>query len=177
MTAAKIIPVVKGATITAALETVQGAAFASIDTLTEIKLTGGKANPFQGRVTKSSVGNQVMVFTNKKSNAYDNMVKRRLEQEGKDPATFVLGALPWGTRIENTPFIQHNGELYLQLIYMKAGKTSYLVDGLPYAGEIPGLPVEKEPTGQAGLENQVIVRTLKEKSIKRLRFDQQEYVF
>jgi hypothetical protein len=171
------LPVVKGATITEALDTVNGAAFASIDTLVEVKLTGGKSNPFQGRVTKSTVGNQVMVFTNKNSNGYDNMVKRRLEAEGKDPESFKLGALPWGTRIENTPFIQHNGELYLQLIYMKPGQSSFLVDGLPYAGEIPGLPAEKEPTGQGGLENQVIIRTLKEKSIKRLRFDHNEYVF
>jgi hypothetical protein len=167
------------------LGTVNGASFVSIDTLTEVKLTGGKSNPFQGRVTKRMTGASVMVFQNKKSNAYDNMVKRRLEKEGKDPASFVLGERKFGKRIPETPFIEHiktgpDGkqfiERYLEVIFLKAGTTELLVDGLPYTGEIPGLPEEREPTGQGGLENQVIIRTYKCDSIKKIRIDKQEYV-
>jgi hypothetical protein len=167
------------------LGSVNGSSFVSIDTLTSVTLRGGKANPFQGRVTKRMTGASVMVFQNKKSNAYDNMVKRRLVAEGKDPESFKLGERAFGTRIPETPFIEHikkdtNGkqfiERYLEVIFLKAGTTELLVDGQPYSGEIPGLPEDREPTGQGGLENQVIIRTYKCDSIKKIRIDKQEYV-
>jgi hypothetical protein len=159
------------------LENVNGASFISIDTLTSVTLLGGKANPFQGRVTKRMTKASVMVFQNKKSNAYENMVERRLAAEGKDPKAFVLGERRWGTRIPETPFITHKGLLYLEVIFLKPGETEILVDGKPYNGEIPGLEKEeKEPTGQGGLENQVIIRTFKADSIVRIRVDKQEYV-
>jgi hypothetical protein len=159
------------------LKNVSGASFISIDTLTNVKLAGGKANPFQGRVTKRMTKASVMVFQNKNSNAYENMVERRLIAEGKDPKAFVLGERKWGTRIPNTPFITHKDALYLEVIFLKPGETELLVDGKPYNGEIPGLDDdEKEPTGQGGLENQVIIRTFKAESIERIRVDKQEYV-
>jgi hypothetical protein len=163
------------------LATVNGASFISIDTLTDVKLKGGQKNPFQGRVTKANVGSSVMVFQNKHTNAYENMVKRRLEQEGKDPRSFELSARKWGTRIPDTPFVEHNGNLYLEVIFLKAGRVDLLVDGMPYDqkkhGDIPGLP-EDAPSeeSQAGLENKVIVRTYLVNSIKRIRVNQQEYV-
>lgn len=172
-------PVIKGATLQEIFANINGAAFIGIDTVTEVKLTGGKKNPFAGRVTKASAENSVQVFTNKKSNAYENMVKRRLEKEGKDPESFELSPRAWGTRIPNTPFVEHNGALYLEVIFLKAGKSTIMLDGLPYTGDtkdIQGFPVEKEPTGQAGLEDQVIIRTFKADSIKRIRVDGNEYV-
>lgn len=163
------------------LATVNGASFIAIDTLTNVTLKGGKSNPFQGRVTKANVGSSVMVFQNKHTNAYENMVKRRLEAEGKDPQSFELSARKWGTRIPETPFVEHNGKLYLEVIFLKPGRVDLLVDGLPYDqkkhGDIPGLP-EDAPSeeSQAGLENKVIVRTYAVESIKRIRVNQQEYV-
>ena len=158
------------------LSNINGATFIGVDTLTEVKLTGGKKNEFQGRVTKASVGNSVMVFTNKNSNGYKNMIQKRLIAEGKDPEDFQLSERKWGVRVENTPFIKHNDELYLEVIFLKAGESTLLVDGLPFKGEIPGLPEAKEPTGQGGLENQVIIRTFKASSIVRIRADKQEFV-
>jgi hypothetical protein len=172
-------PVIKGATFPEIFADVNGAAFIGIDTVTEVKLTGGKSNPFQGRVTKASVGNSVQVFTNKNSNAYKNMVQRRLEKEGKDPESFELSPRAWGVRRPNTPFIDHKNELYLEVIFLKAGESTLLLDGLPYTGDvndIQGYPVEKEATGQSGLEDQVIIRTFKGASIKRVRIDGVEYV-
>jgi hypothetical protein len=159
------------------LANVNGNSFISIDSLTDVKLKGGVKNPFQGRVTKRMTGASVMVFQNKKSNAYENMVRRRLEKEGKAPESFVLGERKWGTRIPETPFITHNEALYLEVIFLKAGKTQLLVDGKPYSGEIPGLD---EPTvdedSQGGLDNKVIIRTFKAASIKAVRVDHQEFV-
>jgi hypothetical protein len=174
------LPVIKSATLSEAIANVVGASFIGVDTITEVKLTGGKKNPFSGRVTKASNGNSVQVFTNKNSNAYENMVKRRLEKEGKNPDDFKLGERTWGTRIPNTPMVEHNGELYLEVIFLKAGDSTLLLDGLPYTGDvkdITGYPVEKESTGQGGLEDKVVIRTFKAASIKRLRIDHLEYVF
>lgn len=162
------------------LSKVNGASFISIDTLTEVKLKGGKKNPHQGRVTKLHAGAQVMVFQNKNSNAYENMVERRLIAEGKDPKGFELGPRTWGTRIPNTPFIEHNGTRYLEVIFLRSGQVDLMVDGQMYDAEkhgvIEGLDDDREPTGQGGLENQVIIRTFKESSIKQVRVNKQEYI-
>ena len=98
------------------LNQVNGASFISIDTLTNVKLTGGKKNPFQGRVTKRVTGSSVMVFQNKNSNGYENMVKRRLQQEGVNPNTFTLSPRAWGQRVPNTCIVEHNGDLYAEVI-------------------------------------------------------------
>lgn len=155
------------------LSSFDGATFASLDTETNVPLKGGKKNPFQGRVTKVTTNNQVILFTNQNSSGYENMVKRRLEAEGKDPSTFMSGPLPWGKRIPNTPFIEHNGKYYLQAIFNHAGVSEYFVDGEPaVVEEIEGMPEAKE-TGESkqGLskENQVIVRTFALESIKAIR--------
>lgn len=171
------LPIVRTATIQEALANLKGSSFIGLDTVTDIKLTGGKGNPFQGRVQKAASGHSVQLFSNKNSNGYENMVKRRLIAEGKDPEAFTLGERAWGTRIPNTAFVEHKGELYLEVIFLKSGDTTILLDNIPHAGDIPGMPVEKESSGQGGLENQVIVRTFKASSIKRLRFDHIEYVF
>lgn len=149
------------------INTVNGCEFATIDAVTEVKLTGGKSNPFQGRVTKRTVGSNVMIFSNSKSSGYDNMVKRRLEAEGKDPASFQLSPRSWGVRETGTPFVVHNGSDYLEVIFLRAGTSTYLVDGQPYDGVIPGLPAKREAE-QGGLSNKVIIRTYHVASITAL---------
>lgn len=155
---------------------VNGSSFVGIDTLTDVKLTGGKKNPMQGRITKQTLGANVMVFQNKLSNGYENMVHRRLAAEGKDPSNFELGPRTWGERIDNTPFIrhEHDGSVkhYLEVIFLKPGTSTYLLDGAVIAAaDITGLPVAPEPTGQGGLEHQVIIRSFAASSITQVRVD------
>lgn len=167
-------------TIRDIFETVNGASFISIDTITDVKLAGGKKNPLQGRVSKKVVGSNVMVFQNKNGSAYESMVNRRLAKEGKS-ATFEVGPRVWGTRIANTPFVEHNGELYLEVIFLHAGKKELLIDGQPVAKgvTIEGLPAEREESeeGQGGLDNKVVIRTFKAASIKKVTVDHQTYEF
>ena len=163
------------------LKNVSGASFVGIDTLTNVPLKGGKKNPLQGKVQKRVTGSSVMVFQNKNINGYDAMVKRRLESEGKDPNNFKLSPRAWGNRIENTPFIEHekDGEMkyYLEVIFLKAGTSEYLLDGKVVSkDEIDGLPESREG-GQGGLDDKVIVRSYKLESIVKLRIDQTEYTF
>lgn len=156
-------------TAQAAFDTLEGGTFVGMDTVTDVKLTGGKKNAQQGRVTKQMIGAQVMCFTNSKTNAYDAMVRRRLEAEGKDTESFELGPRAWGQRITGTPFVEHNGKHYLEVIFMKSGAVQYLLDGQPVKEtEIEGLPDRKEGE-QAGLENKVIIRTFALDSIVELR--------
>ena len=160
-----------------ALAALAGGTFVGIDTVTEVKLSGGKKNPQQGRITKATTGSQVMCFSNTNGSAYDAMVKRRLAAEGKDPETFVLGLRKWGQRVTGTAFVEHEGAHYLEVIFMKAGTSQYLQDGYPIAKElIEGLPESREDNGQGGLENKVVIRTYALDSIVAMRAMGQEWV-
>lgn len=155
---------------------VNGASFISIDTVTDVKLTGGKKNDQQGRVQKRVIGSNVMVFQNKNSNGYENMVKRRLVKEGRNPATFELKPRVWGRRIEGAPFVEHKGQFYIEVIFLNAGRTEYLLDGkVVDDSQINGLPNKKEEAEQGGLNNKVIIRTYKADSIKSITIDKHTY--
>ncbi len=156
--------------IVASLVQLQGSAIASIDTETKVVLTGGKKNPFQGRVTKVAEGSNVMFFTNTNKNAYNAMVQRRLVAEGKNPANFQLGPRPWGERIPETPFIKHNQKLYVEVVFLRPpSSVRYFVDGVETdKALIPGLPVSQEGA-QGGLDDKVVLRTFMLENVRRLR--------
>lgn len=181
------------------LSGVKGTAFTSIDTLTKedlysrlssltpehrmlCSLMNVKSNPMIGRIFKKLVGNSVIVFTS--SAGYRNMVKRRLEVEGKNPDDFVVKPPIWGTRIADTPIIEHNGEHYLEVVFQKPGRKSYLgmIGSSNKLEEIEkdvifGLkkPAKIADSAQAYLENMVILRRYKLSSITGIRFDGKEF--
>ena len=152
------------------LGTVSGCTFIGIDTVTTVKLTGGKKNEMQGRITKRTTGIKALAFGNGGTNGYENMVNRRLAKEGKE-SNFQVGSLPWGERRENSPIIDHNGSAYLQLCIDERAKpvVTYLLDGKEIAkADIAGLPAPRKSANQ-GLEATVKVRTFKAESIARIR--------
>ena len=160
---------------------VSGSSFVGIDTETVVSLTGGKSNPHKGRVTKRTTGSNVMVFQNRQINGYAAMVERRLVAEGKKASDFKLQPRLWGTRIEDSPFVEHdkNGttQYYLEVIFLKAGEVEYLLDGkVINKADIIGLPMKKDAGGQGGLDDQVIIRSFKLDSITKVRIDGTEYV-
>ena len=158
------------------LSTVNGATFISMDTTTTPTLTGGKSNPMQGRVRKHNTGANIMVFQNKNSHGYDNMVKRRLEKEGKNPELFKLSPRKWGKRVPNLPIVEHKGAQYLEVIFLAAGRTIYTLDGQPIDRDsIEGLKDSQPEGSQGGLHDKVIIRTFKLDSIDRLKVGGQEY--
>lgn len=157
--------------LTTLFSAVNGASFIGLDTKTVPVLAGGKSNPMQGRVTKVMTGASVMVFQNKNSNAYENMVQRRLVAEGKNPESFSLGKRTWGERVENTPVVIHKGQEYLEVIFLKAGKSHYELDGQPVDEKsVIGLKESATPT-QGGLDNTVYIRTFAKDSITKLKID------
>jgi hypothetical protein len=152
---------------------ISGATFIGLDTITIPTLKGGKSNAMQGKIQKVSIGNSVMIFQNKKSNAYENMVRRRLEAEGKDEATFELKPRAWGERMPNCPIVVHTNKqgetnFYLEVIFVKAGCSYFLFEGKPIDKKnIIGLE-DKEEGEQGGLENKVVIRSFKIDSIARI---------
>lgn len=151
---------------------IRGTAFIGIDTLSDVKLKGGKKNPFQGRVTKRVAGSNVTIAFGDDS-AYANAVKKRMVSEGKDPDTFELKPRAWGTRVAGTPFIEHGEKNYLECIFNHAGETTYFVDGVETdPTEIEGLElsVKTSDTAQGGIDNPVIIRTYDVNSIETVRF-------
>lgn len=158
------------------LKDVDGNAIISIDTVTTPTLKGGKGNPLQGQIRKVMIGGNVMIFTNKRVNGYDAMVKRRLEKEGKDPASFQLSPRQWGERVDGTPFVKHNGQLYLEVIFLRAGKVHYTHGARPIdKAAITGLE-DKEEAHQGGLDNKVIIRTFKADSIQAITINGERHV-
>lgn len=108
------------------LDKIQGCTFATLDTTTK---------PTPG-VRKVTTGTRVILFTNRRTSGYEEMVKRRLIEAGKNPSDFVLGDLPWGERIPNSPLIVSRGNYYLQTIILEPGQSTY------YTGDR-----EIDPTG------------------------------
>jgi len=105
------------------------------------------------------------------------MVNRRLIKEGKNPGSFKLKPRKWGTRVPNLPLVEHNGQFYLEVIYLKPGEVQFLLDGQPVNREdIQGL---NEPyvssTQQGGLNDRVEVRGFKMSSISAIRINQNTY--
>ena len=158
------------------LGSLSGASFMAIDTEVVVPLTGGRKNPMKDRVTKRTTGSRVQVFQNKKINGYDAMVKRRLEAEGKDPGSFVIGPRVWGERIPLMPVVVHNSECYLEVIFLQAGTTEYFLDGKSIdKKDIIGLKESGAGGEQGGLseEAKVVIRTYKFDSIRQIRHDHQ----
>jgi len=159
------------------LQSVNGASFISMDTTTIPLLKGGKKNPMKDRVRKHNKRANIMVFQNNAgTNGYDNMVKRRLIKEGRNPESFELSPRKWGKRWTGTPIVEHKGELYLEVIYLTSGKSSYTLEGQPIAkDDIEGLNDSKPEGEQGGLYNKVIIRTFKLSSIDRLAIGDKVY--
>lgn len=153
------------------LASIKGCTFAALDTVTTPILKGGKSNPMQGKVEKHCTGHRVLLFTNKNSSGYENKVRRHLEREGKNPDSFVMGGLPWGERIKDTPFIHNKGKHYLQCVFLASGEVTYRYKESGETilkEEIIGLN-ERSGSEHQNLDDQVIVRTYAIESIVALR--------
>ena len=159
----------------------RGANFVGLDTVIQQPLRGGKKNLMHGRITKKHEGASVMIAPNNKSNAYENMVKRRLLAESKDPNTFELSPRKWGQRVPGFPIVQHTlkgtnqVKYYFEVIFLRPGVSTYYLDGAEIdKNMIENMPPDIEPTDtlQAGLEHIVQIRTFALDSLVQIRIDQ-----
>lgn len=148
---------------------VNGATFVGIDTTTDVTLRGGKKNPLQGKVVKRTIGSNVVICQNKSGSSYVNIVRKRLQKEGIDPNLFEPGESKWGTRIPETPFIEHKGKIYLEVVFIKSGSVINYVNGkVTPTDEIEGYPQVRHPHTQEMLTNKVVLRRYSVDSIDRI---------
>lgn len=122
------------------LSQIRGCTFANIDTNT----------PVSPGIHKETRGTRVLLYTNQNGSAYEAMVRRRLQEAGKDPSTFVSGDLPWGTQVPNSPLVEHKGKVYLKVIELAPGKTEYFMFGQPVA-DPSGLDLKERRSNNQGL--------------------------
>jgi hypothetical protein len=152
------------------LSRISGVTFAALDADLE-------PAPGFRKVVKGEV---VLLYHTKGVSGYENMVKRRLVDIGRDPSHFSVGDLPWGERVEGLPLIENHGKFYLQTILVKPGeKTCYLGSGQFEQEVKPGdfpLIFQRETdvlssAAKQGLppDRAVICRTYKLESLTELR--------
>jgi hypothetical protein len=138
------------------LDRVQGCTFATIDSTVEVS-TGVK------KITK---GTRVILFTNKRVSGYEQMVRRRLLEAGQNPDNFVLGDLPFGERVPDTPLIFYRGVYYLQTIILEPGQSTGRIGNREVSLE--GILPPRRTNQPLLPENQVHVATYKLSSIDRI---------
>jgi hypothetical protein len=165
-------------------ENVNGTTFISITAHTEMKLNktyidedgARQPNPHHGRVTKVCEGLNVMVYQNKTTNAYENMVNKRLVSEGFDPKSFEVGPRQWGERIDGTCFVTNKGKMYVEVICLNPGEVTLMMDGKPIKkSAILGQPPAPKAGVQGGLENKVIIRTYGVDTIKEIKINKEHH--
>lgn len=142
------------------IDNIDGAAFATLDTTTY---------PIKELVSvyKVTTGTRVLLFTNKDGvSGYGELVKRRLTEAGKDPRDFVLGDLPWGERIPNSPLIVHRGLVYLQAIVLQPGLS------IGYQGnreiDLDGIVPSRRTNQGLSKQDEVVVSTYRIDHIDRI---------
>ena len=141
---------------------VKGVTFASLDAHTTLR-----------SLRRIVVGEQVLLFAMGSGSGYENMINRRLVDLGLDPSFRVQG-LPWGTRVDDTPLIEHNGQTYLQTLLFRKGKEQYMLGEMDIPVSDIGLYGVKSPyaekEGQAGLpaDKRVVIQTYNLSSLRRL---------
>jgi hypothetical protein len=129
-------------------------------------------NPFCGKVVKvqdlsASVGswNYQRAVNNRRQKEWQKALLS--DETTPQPAEFVSEARKWGTRVPNTPFVEHKGQLYVELSVHKCLRQVYLDDqGNPVSKELlePYLPKKKEGERQE-LDNPIILRDVKVENI------------
>jgi hypothetical protein len=149
----------------------KGANVVHVTYRTPVKLTGGKKNPQLNRVEKVTI-TPAMIFNEENVSAYQNMVRRRQAQEGKE-VNFTAGAPVWGW-VEVAPgvveYTDKTGKVtkYMKLIKVGKARTYYLLDGVEIKkSDIIGMPEYKKPE-QGGIEHTVDIRTVKLDNVVRL---------
>jgi len=162
------------------IDQLNGATFLGLDietipTINKTRKVGGNSrepNPHYGHIRKVVMGMSVMVSTSKSGSPYERMVRRRQAAEGKE-VDFTAEKRAWGTRIGTTPLIEHKGQTYLEIFCQHPGVTTYYLDDTPINEEdIIGLsrPSHNEEA-QGGIDDQVVIRSVKAESIIGMRID------
>lgn len=130
----------------------------TISYTTDEKLSGGKKNEMQGRITK--IVNDLPVQLVGTGGEYQADRRKEAGQE-----EFQAGPRKWGVRRDDG-IIEHNGELYIEYISRGRGQIYYLLDGSPIdKSDVIGLA----PPTPSDIKTNTIVRTVKVRNIVAIK--------
>lgn len=149
-----------------ALQDRTGATFITIIAETEPKMNK-RGNPYLGRVTKRARVNGSI------GGYYPDMVNHQRAREGLEVDFKAVPRL-WGVRIVGTPFVEHRGNLYLEMKVERVLSSEYLLDGEPVDRAIldPWLPVRKKSeSSRQGVDKDVVIRDYMLTRIREAVFD------
>lgn len=134
----------------------------------EIATLDTETSPSPG-VRKVTQGEKVLLLSSFTEASYADYVRERLIELGKDPDNFVVGDLPWGVKVQNTPVIIHKDKHYLQTIRLEAGTSRYYIGNTDTELSASAFEKPRAFTGQ-GLPpaEQVYVRAYKFENIKKI---------
>lgn len=133
-------------------------------------------NPFYDRETKT-----FSILKRSRTNGlinwiYQNSVNNQRLREGLEP-DFEPEPRQWGKRIRGTPFVVHDGKIYLELKVQKSLEHGYFsTDGKPiHESEIRPFLSEKAEGLRQGVDNPVILRDYRINNIEQITFGGQIY--
>lgn len=141
------------------LRSVRSKTHAQLVTLTEPDMlktsSAGTPNPVHGRIRKRT---RLTAYLGAN---YAEEVNAQRRREGK-PADFVPKKRPWGTRIGDSPLIEHKGQLYLEYQPDQVDDVAYELDG----SAVPEVELEpwlrpKAKSSLQGVDDEVVVRLVK----------------
>lgn len=150
----------------------KGGNFVTIQTITPIVMNkggrGGTAvNPFldDGIQKISTVNCQLQ-------GDYENAVNKQLEREGK-PNTFTSAARVWGSRVNGTSVVEHNGEYYMAYRALKCLKTRMMDSEGHFVSEKTITPWvrKKSASKRQGTDTEIVWRTPKLANIRKIHIN------
>lgn len=132
-----------------------------------------KPSPGFRKVVEDEVA---LVFNDYGASGYEQLVRQQLATIGKNPDDFVCGDLPFGKRIDQSPFIEHKGKHYIQTVTIKEGRATTFVGMSPCEPtEFPDVfmrgHARRDASYRQGLPpaEAVLVRTYALENIKAIR--------
>jgi hypothetical protein len=148
--------------------------FATIEAATTIadgKIKGGKGSGYSGRITKTT---KTQVVLNPRLEGYADAVNKQRARECDNVETlehFEAKPRSWGVHVEGTSFVEHKGNLYLEVRVLRSLETNYCIDGQPVAKETAeALLHPHKGSGRQGVAKAIILRDYKVENLTRVRW-------
>lgn len=111
-----------------------------------VEIDPGKNQKCKNKVIKRSYINGIINWH------YGNAVNRQLKREGSNEV-FQASIRKWGKRISNSPFVEHNGQLYLEMKVQNVYQTQYLVYQNGKVVEVPRISISQFIRDKSTLNN------------------------
>lgn len=138
---------------------------------------GKQVNPMLGRLEKLS--RSKIVINWKYENAVNNQRMREGTAAGVEVVMgFVAEPRKWGVRLDDSPFVENKGQLYLEAKVEKSLEHQFILDGKPVADSVVEAYIKPkaEGSGRQEVEKAVILRDYKLASIEQLFCDGKVYL-